>query len=313
MGSIPDKFQWHDFRRPCHNFVTLKVVDFPRNRLAYVNDDGVRLTPLGLLVEKHWRQIENETKGLLVTRAFQIMPDHLHGLIDTIALLPRPFGQIICQLKARVTYHARRDLGFPAKAPVWEGGCHWKMLAKAHEIAAAITYIEDNPRVCREKQRAATSYGKVAPIEHRRLPETWPDAPNDRWRLSWRALGNTALLDGDIWALRVSRRATAEEIVTSKEEALGRARKNAICISPAFSPGEREVFRAVVAAGGKAIHLPNDSLTVRYHPAGWAMESLKEGRFLVLSAIPEDRRHTELSRILALHLNACAKAIAEHR
>ena len=314
MDSMPRKYPWHDFQRPGNYLFTITMAPSCRERLATIDPAGaVHETPLGSLVRVQWEQLATETAGLLAIHAFQLMPDHIHAQVEIVSRLPQPIGFYIARFKALSTGRARRRLNFPKDAPLWAPAYDWRKKTTTGEIETARAYVENNPVQHILKQQAKASFGQIVPLSHPRLPRSWPDSPNDRTPLAWKAFGNSGLLDGDSWALHVSRRTCPADFDALIEQALDHASAGRVCISPAISPGERKVFQTVIQSGGKAIHLVSVPLTPRYHPASWAMEAFAAGRFLVLSPIPESDRVFPLSRVLALHLNACAAEIARNK
>ena len=311
MEYMPRKYPWHDFRRPGHYLFTLKAAASCRERFVTIDGEGnVHDTPLGALVRRQWDELMEETKGLLKTHAFQLMPDHLHAEVEVLARLPKTIGKYIARFKGLATGRARCKLGFPHDVPLWEPSYDWRLKLSREKIEIARAYVENNPKQYALKRQANASFGKVATIDHPVLPLYWPDITAQQPPLVWTGYGNAQLLDCKIWELRVSRRATPSDVKALTEKALARAQAEAVCISPAISPGEKEVFRSVVLAGGSAILLATMPLTQRYHPASWAMEAFAAGRLLVLSPVSEEKRNNMLSRVLAEHLNACAALIA---
>ena len=311
MEYMPRKYPWHDFRRPGHYLFTLKAADSCRERFVTIDGEGnVHDTPLGALIRRQWDELMEETSGLLKTHAFQLMPDHLHAEVEVLSRLPKVIGLYIARFKALATGRARRKLGFPEDAPLWGPSFDWRLKLSREKIEIARAYVENNPKQYALKRQAGSSFGQVTSIEHPNLPLYWPDATAAQPPLAWQSYGNAQLLDGKIWSLKVSRRTSISELNALRQEALARAREGAVCISPAISPGEKEVFRSVVLTGGKAIHLATIPLTRRYHPVSWAMEAFAAGRFLVLSPVSEESRRDRISRVLAEHLNGCAALIA---
>ena len=291
-------------------FVTLSAASRGRSVFAEIRPEGFRPTPLGRLVEREWRTLCAKRGTALVTHAFEIMPDHVHILVHAAGPLPRSLGGEIGGYKAAVTTCARRELGFVKESELWEAGFDARRKTSPREIAAARLYAERNPADGRDKRAAKARYGAPALIAHGRLPADWPAPPApDAAAPAWAAFGNPALLEAErLVQVRLSRCATAAELAAAEEAAVAGAKRGEVPISPALSPGERQVLAAVLRAGGRAIHIECGPLSPYYRPAGPArLAALAEGRLLVLSplvvALP-------LHKPLAEALNACAREIA---
>ena len=309
MDSMPRKYPWHDFRGPGWYLLTLKSAVRNRNIFAQIDAQGVHPTPLGLLAEEQWRIVCEETKGVLVTEAFQLMADHVHILVKVTSRPPWTIGTKIGAFKARTTSLARQRLGFSKDTPLWGPGYDWRIKETPEKVEIARDYVQNNPEQSLLKRETRNHFGSPAAIHHPRLPPSWPDLPANDSRLSWTAFGNASLLEGNIWPLRVSRKVTAQDLEGLKAQTIARAHKGWICISPVISPDEKEIFRAVLEAGGKVIHLETIFLTPYYRPL--SLEACAQGRFLTLSPFSVNYRKRPLDRSMAEHLNACAFAIAQ--
>ena len=259
------------------------------------------LNELGRLVADEWARIPTYFSGVrLGTR--QVMPNHFHGLLwlsgfQTAAhpdgRAPGPdkivaLGDIINPFKGGVTRKWRRAAGsrFSESLCVWQPN-YWDVICfNDEELAQKEAYIRANPLRWALK-RAPRGV----------IPEG-------------RYLGNLALLRTEPKrALRISRRATAEETEKALAEASGnRTVGNAVVVSTFFSPGERTALDRLLASDDvRLIWLVPMGLPETV-PSKWGA-ALAEGRALWLSPFPDGG--TEATRAACDYCNNRARQLEE--
>jgi len=236
-----------DYTRRGWVFVTLSADDH-RHLFGGIGDAPVMVpNALGRLVADDWARIPAYFSGVRLG-AFQIMPNHFHGLLwlsgfQTAAHpggnTPGPekivsLGEIINPFKGGVTRKWRRVVAsrfegsrFSESSPlcVWQPN-YWDVICfNDEELAQKEAYIRANPLRWTLKR-----------LPRGRVPEG-------------RYLGNLALLRAaPKRALRISRRATAEDIEKAFAEASDNgASGNAVVVGTVFSPGERAVLDRLLA------------------------------------------------------------------
>lgn len=198
-----------DYSRPGWYFVTLGA-DYHKHHFGQVSHGEMRANKLGQLVERCWAEIPSHY-GHISLGAWQVMPNHFHGLV-------------------RITRHGGKGLGEVIN--VFKGAVTRQWRQSAHRSASAISrYSEITPPT---KRIWAPNYYDVICFDADQLAtrERYIRANPKRWALRSvprgfigknKYCGNAALLQqaGPRHALRVSRRATEEQIATVKKEPSG--------------------------------------------------------------------------------------------
>ncbi len=263
-----------DYSRPGWYFVTLGA-DYHRHLFGAVEGCEMRPNVLGQLVERCWAEIPQHY-GHIVLGAWQVMPNHFHGLVRIVRAGGKGLGEVMNVFKGAVTREWRRrgtnavavhSVGSrysekePAPAAVWAPNYYDVICFDADELGVREKYIRANPR-------------------------RWAlrDVPQGMIRQS-RYKGNTELLQrpGRRWALRVSRRASETDIVALQNKL---AAFDGLVCSTFFSAGERVCLKALQA--GKAgiiwvlpMAMPETIAT------GWT-DAFVESRALWLSAFADE-------------------------
>ena len=84
-------------------------------------------------------------KPQIVERAFQLMPNHFHGVIglqgDSGTL-----GQLINTLKGRATRESRAAGALGTTEKLWHRGYHARWLPDEGAVRRAAAYVENNPK-----------------------------------------------------------------------------------------------------------------------------------------------------------------------
>jgi REP element-mobilizing transposase RayT len=121
-----------------------------------VAEGRVFLSDVGRLAQREWLSLPRHVPAL-VTDAFVVMPDHLHGILwvmDPVAALkPRalsgpPAGTIsaaVGQFKSRVTKAAIAAGLWPPSVRLWQRGFHDRILRTPEAVVGVRRYIEMNP------------------------------------------------------------------------------------------------------------------------------------------------------------------------
>lgn len=297
-----------DYSRRGWVFVTLSA-DYHRHLFGEIGGDApvMTLNELGRLVADEWARLPTYFSGVLLG-AHQVMPNHFHGLLwlsgfqtaahpdgrasgpDKIVAL----GDIINPFKGGVTRKWRRASAvsrFSESLRVWQPN-YWDVICfNDEELAQKEAYIRANPL------RWALKRAPRGVIQEGRY------------------LGNLALLRAEPKrALRISRRATADEMEKALAEASdngasdNRAGDNAVVVSTFFSPGERAALDRLLARDDvRLLWLVPMSLPETV-PSKWAA-ALAEGRALWLSAFPDGG--TEATRAACEHCNSWAQRLEE--
>ena len=115
-----------------------------------VEGNGVRLTPLGRIVEQEWLRIP-----VMRPRAwldvFVIMPDHFHGIVGLapsdgrLSEAQGSLASVIGGFKASCTSRYRELIADP-KARLWHRGFYEHWVRGSDQLARIRRYILNNPR-----------------------------------------------------------------------------------------------------------------------------------------------------------------------
>lgn len=296
----------------------------------------IELSPLGQCVVDNWQGIHERYPQIEVV-ALQMMPDHLHGILFVREKLEKHLGQALSGFKAGCNKDYRRlVLGlttpvFPSLGPsvapsvgsvlalpkqtetpprqrpprsaydrnhglLFASGYNDKLLLREGQLEVWRNYLRDNPRRLLMKRAR-------------------PDLFCVRFGLSiagqtYSALGNQFLLSYPIRiAVQCSRKMTEEEIKLRVDEAVAAAQAGAVHVSPAISPGEKAVMRALLNAHYPLIYLEENGLTPYTKPGGEFFEACNRGHLLILAPWEHHNEHILITRDKCLALNAMARAI----
>ena len=169
------RWRTYDYRRPGLYFVTVCAVG-RREVFGAVEGGAARLSSLGEVAAAEWTRTV-EVRGGVVPDVFVVMPNHVHllfGIVgddcparddrpaqDMASHVPtdgtetdgaRRFGgvearsvsAVVGGYKSAVTRHARR-LGLWARAPLWQGRFHDRVVRSGAEADHIRRYIAENP------------------------------------------------------------------------------------------------------------------------------------------------------------------------
>ncbi|MBO4287163.1 MAG: hypothetical protein J5985_03235 [Kiritimatiellae bacterium] len=294
------------------------------------------LTALGEKVLACWRRIP-EFWPMVELLAYQVMPDHFHGLLfvkDT--LIRKTLGDVIRGFKTGC-----REVG-------WEEGYVDNILFREGQLRRMADYILDNPRRLAEKRANPSLFRRVLDLEvslpvsggaHNQKPCAPAETP-EFITAHFSAIGNTALLrwpvalqvqcsradfryrrerlaNGGWKILRDSSDVPLVEYTSPAfeekcEDTLRCAQNGAVLISPCISHGEREITRRAHLAGARIIALRNKGFAKFEKPNGALFDQCAKGNLLLLAPaawpyIPGEKPPT---RETSLVLNRIAQLLA---
>ena len=252
-----------DYSRAGWYFITLGA-DYHRFLFGRVEGGAMCSNALGQLVDRCWAEIPQHY-GPIELGAWQVMPNHFHGLIRIVRSGGKGLGEVLNMFKGSVTREWRKLEGsrHGEKAQVWAPNYYDVICFNADELAIRERYVRANPR------RWAL----------------W-DVPQGRIKQS-RYRGNKALLEtgGPCRALRVSRRSTEQEVLRLQEEL---ADFDGVICSTFFSPGERSCLKALLAGSARIVWVLPMGFP-KSIPVVWT-EAFLEGRALWVSAFSDEMK-----------------------
>lgn len=205
-----------DRRRP---LLGRLVIDDPKAPPEAVTA-RVEPSALGAAILAHWKRIGDFTPEIKPLFC-QLMPDHLHAILDVTRPLAKPLGNAIGGFKTgcekiyrelalsaqnRALAPSERN-GLPcavpgARAPglprLWAPGFQDSILFRAGQLDAMFNYLRDNPRRLAVKRLYPDLFRAVG-VVRRRLPGLGGEG-------EFSALGNRFLLDRPLVQVQVSRR-----------------------------------------------------------------------------------------------------------
>lgn len=294
----------------------------------------IELSPLGQAVHEEWMGIPRyfpqiEVKGL------QMMPDHLHGILFVKERLPVHLGQVISGFKAgcrkiqrrleeerrvaaepqptektqptekgnaqagkAVSQQVTAQPSYPPLPPLFAKGYNDLILRSYDELGTWLNYLHDNPRRLMLK-RARPEW--LRPFFN--LPIA---------SYAFSGIGNCSLLQAPKRiAVRISRRLTGAALDSEVQRYLDEARKGAILVSPAISPGEKRTMREAFNAGLPTIVIMKNGFTPLSKPHGEQFYACAQGRLLMLSAWEHHNEKRKITAEQCRQLNLMALSICE--
>ncbi len=270
-------------------------------------------TALGLLVMQEWHAIPSHVPQISMLD-FQLMPDHLHGLLRVTAPLKKPLGQIIRSYKMRCTslYRAlMHDAGEGGKEKptvkegkasltisqrkemashsLWEPSYNDRIAYSKQRLETLRAYIHDNPRRLAEKRKHPSYFALMQNV----------NIPTPYCQLRFRAMGNMDLLDApQKQVIQCSRSLTGgnheAEYRALMHDAMERAKNGAVSISAAISKGEQYICRAIrelklplIIMMKDGFPKPEDPHAKYYKPGGVLFEACAKGHLLLMEPTME--------------------------
>ena len=110
--------------------------------------------------------------------------------------------------------------------------------------------------------------------------------------------------------VRVSRRLTKEQIDAVTTQYMEAARHGAVLVSPAISPGEKQVMRTAFDAGFPTIVLMENGFTAMSKPKGEQFDACANGRLLMLSPWEHHNEKRAINAAQCTQLNLMAIEIS---
>ena len=262
-------------------------------------DDNHRLpwvspSQLGLAVKRAWRELPQYHPQVKLL-GFQLMPDHVHGIIYVMKPLPQHLGRLIQGLK-KGCRDAIRQMGVEGELS-WEEGYNDRILQGPGQLDRWIKYLMDNPRRLWVKHNHPELFHQQVGIVIGSTPVI--------------IMGNRFLLDyPDKVAVKCSRRLTDAEIDHECKRFLSMASQGAVLVSPCISPGEKEVMGCAFEAGYPIILLLENGFSPYQKPSGRQFDACSEGRLLLVAPWPHHDDYRKITRAQCEALNALSRDIS---
>lgn len=309
-ASMKRRFVGHDYTRRGIYMLTM-TVEGRRPLFGRVygscEDPRIELTALGSAVRDEWWGIPNYYPQIKVFE-LQMMPDQLHGILFVSEPLPCHLSDVVRGFKVGCGRHYRRLIAplsaatesqktlkgsHPEHGLLFEPGFNDLVLRTDDEYQRWKHYLRDNPRRLLMKR------------EHPEFLRPFFDWKMGSW--TYNGIGNRELLDAP-WRknVRISRRLTAAQLEAEVKQFITDAQAGCILISPAISPGEKRVMRAVFDLGLPAVVVLRNGFTPLSKPKGEQFDACAQGRLLMLSAWPHSNERINLTSYDCQQMNLMA-------
>ena len=188
----------------------------------------------------------------------------------------------------------------PPYRPLFAKGYNDLILRSYDELQAWLNYLRDNPRRLMMK---------------RALPHLLrPFFGLCIGAHTYNGIGNRQLLCAPHrQAVRLSRRLTESDIEREIARHLAIARQGTVLISPAISPAEKRVMRAVFDAGYPTIVLMENGFTPLSKPHGEQFDACAKGTLLMLSPWEHHNERQKLTASQCQQLNLMALKMSQYQ
>ena len=316
-----------DYSKGASFFITIATE--PRRCLfGRVEQGAMVLSPLGCRVMEALEAMPALNPGLAL-HGHVVMPDHVHlcchlaaGLLEPLSVL----GNAIRRFKTYTTklfkaeFSSAISTGAPQFCPsgdgqtefgqklglLWQQGYHDLLCLSREAIDAVEHYIANNPLKWWLMYCDKTLMQVREPLDSPLLDGTG---------IFWRGVGNTDLIapaamgpGKRVVSMRISRRTPTSLLPKVMADCLKGANAGCIYAPTFFSPGEHQLYNALVEAGAPMVRLQTQAIGWGYRPVGSEPELFAQRRLLILAAM--DSPSTPSSRFELVELNRQAATIA---
>lgn len=252
---------------------------------------------MGLAVKQAWHEIPQYHPQVKLL-GFQLMPDHVHGIIYVTSPMMQPLGCIIQGFK-KGCRDAIRSIVDSQGETLWEQGFNDRILKGTGQLDRWIKYLIDNPRRLWVKRQNPSLFVQQTGVTIGAMPVTM--------------MGNRFLLDyPEKIAVKCSQRLSKEEIEAECHRFLTMACQDVVLVSPCISPGEKEVMGRAFEAGHPIIVLIENGFAPYQKPSGRQFEACSQGRLLLVAPWPHHDEYRKITRAQCDTLNALARHISKN-
>ena len=295
--SMKRRMAGHDYHGVCMYMVTL-CVEGRRPVLGTLcgpddhhSQPWIAPSDLGRQAQQAWLNIPKHHPEVKLI-AFQLMPDHIHGILYVTRPMACHLGRVILGFK-KGCYDPLRT------APLWEESYNDRVLQRAGQLDAWINYLTDNPRRLWIKRNNPELFTTHTGINIANTPVV--------------TMGNRFLLDfPEKVNVKCSRRLTQTDIEAECLRFLTMASRGAVLVSPCISPGEKEVMARAFEAGYPIITLIENGFAPMQKPSGRQFDACSQGRLLIIAPWPHHNDNRRITREQCLFLNHLAHHISNN-
>lgn len=327
----------HDYREPCIYMLTV-TVEGRRPLLGFLEGDvytaHIKLTPLGEAVRYELYALCKRYPQLRLLQ-HQVMPDHVHVILQVVERLEKPIGNLLSSWKiacghayarlagtagasastagASATSQNKRKDSQTDPAPssgeaalalrekpsfkrLFSEGYNDRILHGKGQLQRMIAYVRDNPRRLLLK-RANSPFFTI----HRSTNVAGH---------SFDAIGNLALLRAPLLAVHCRRHWSEDETTAYIAHCLDAAKNGAVLIGAFISKAEQAIAQQADEQRHSLIHLVDNGLPDLYKPVGKAFYACADGRLLLLAPWKYHANRRAITREQCNALNTLAEGIA---
>ena len=229
----------------------------------------------------------------------QLMPEHLHCILQVTRQMSKPLGQAIATFKGACSELYWKLMPEMQGIPLFEKGYQDTILFHKGQLDNMIKYVLDNPR----RLAVKTLFPDLFKVQREIVLEG----------TSYTAVGNHFLLGYPLLRqVQVSRRDYGTEaFYLNKHELLGSIQYGTALVSPCLSEGERDIAYTALSNKIPLIVLKHNGFSRYYKPSGVFFDACADGRLLMLapSAWGYTPGRAKITRVQACILNALAQRI----
>ncbi len=283
----------------------------------------IELTALGSAVRDEWWNIPHYHPEVKVMD-LQMMPDHLHDILFITAPLSSGLSGVVRGFKTGCGRAYRRLVapsagasgyvatesqqamkggqggrgGHPAHGLLFEPGFNDLVLRSQEEYQRWRRYLRDNPRrllMKRTRPEWLRPFFQFACGGH-----------------CYSGIGNRELLKAPRRLnVRISRRLSEQQLQAEVARYLAAAEQGAVLISPAISPGEKQVMRQAFDRRLPTVVIVQNGFTPLSKPRGEQFDACSEGRLLMLSPWEHHNEQRSLTTYQCQQMNLMALELSQ--
>lgn len=344
---------WKDYKSSGVYLITL--VTHKRKRvLGELNNNiqkpGVELTKLGQYAEEAWKktfEIQREKGRCVRSLGYQVMPDHIHGILQVELPMDITLGNIIRDFKAVCTKEYR-ELYPPRLADEMDREYLSRASRKQREIYYAEHGIpplfDDNydDTICYRKGQLENIVNYVQDNPRRAIMRAlYPDLFQRRQHITidgqdFAAYGNLFLLKRPWkeqvfchrWLMKDGQRdyntryETTDAFQQERTAWIQAAKDGAVLVTPGISKGEQQLVKDCIEQALPLIHLQKEPIREGWNPELRRHQLCEMGQLLILSpwqllemndvnGVPADTDYSQFHNMNTLAAQICTNSIRQ--
>ncbi|MBQ9427530.1 MAG: hypothetical protein IJU36_07885 [Paludibacteraceae bacterium] len=315
-----------------------------------IQKPGVELTKLGQYAEEAWKktfEIQREKGRCVRSLGYQVMPDHIHGILQVELPMDITLGNIIRDFKAVCTKEYR-ELYPPRLADEMDREYLSRASRKQREIYYAEHGIpplfDDNydDTICYRKGQLENIVNYVQDNPRRAIMRAlYPDLFQRRQHITidgqdFAAYGNLFLLKRPWkeqvfchrWLMKDGQRdyntryETTDAFQQERTAWIQAAKDGAVLVTPGISKGEQQLVKDCIEQALPLIHLQKEPIREGWNPELRRHQLCEMGQLLILSpwqllemndvnGVPADTDYSQFHNMNTLAAQICTNSIRQ--